>query len=44
MQYDSQAFMDTFDRGDERERRQRFIRRMEHKLHAKERLAWRVGQ
>ena len=38
------AFMDDLDRFDERERRQRFLRRMEHKLHAKERLAWRGWQ
>ena len=39
MDYDGQAFMDGFDRIDEHQRRQRFLRRMEHKLHAKERLA-----
>jgi hypothetical protein len=37
MQYDAHTLMDNFDKWDNRERRQRFLRRMEHKLNAKER-------
>ncbi len=36
MYYNEEALMATFDRWDNRERRQRFLRRMEHKLRAKE--------
>jgi hypothetical protein len=36
MYYDEDALMESFDKWDNRERRQRFLRRMEHKLNAKE--------
>lgn len=36
MAFDTDALMDTFDKWDSRERRERFLRRMEHKLNAKE--------
>ncbi len=36
MYYDEDALMESFDKWDSRERRQRFLRRMEHKLNAKE--------
>ncbi len=36
MYYDEDAFMENFDKWDNRERRERFLRRMEHKLNAKE--------
>ncbi len=34
--YDEDALMESFDRWDNRQRRERFLRRMEHKLNAKE--------
>ena len=34
--YDEDTLMESFDKWDSRERRQRFLRRMEHKLNAKE--------
>jgi 16S rRNA G527 N7-methylase RsmG len=34
---DKDMLMETFDRWDSHERRERFLRRMEHKLNAKER-------
>lgn len=34
--YDEDTFMETFDKWDNRTRRLRFLRRMEHKLNAKE--------
>jgi len=34
--YDEDMLMESFDKWDNRERRQRFLRRMEHKLNAKE--------
>jgi hypothetical protein len=36
MYYDEDTLMENFDKWDNRERRQRFLRRMEHKLNAKE--------
>lgn len=36
---DADALMETFDKWDSRERRERFLRRMEHKLNIKERSA-----
>ena len=36
MYYDEDTLMESFDKWDNRERRQRFLRRMEHKLNAKE--------
>lgn len=39
MSYDEDSLMETFDRWDRQERRQRFLRRMERKLYAKYRLA-----
>jgi hypothetical protein len=36
MTYDEDRLMETFDKWDSRDRRKRFIRRMEHKLNAKE--------
>lgn len=36
MSYDEDTLMESFDKWDNRERRQRFLRRMGHKLHAKE--------
>ncbi len=36
MYYDEDALMESFDKWDNRERRQRFLRRMEHKLNSKE--------
>jgi hypothetical protein len=39
MQYNEDALMDTFDRWDQQERRQRFLRRMERKFYAKYHLA-----
>ena len=36
MYYNEEALMESFDKWDNRERRQRFLRRMEHKLNAKE--------
>lgn len=36
MVYDEDMLMESFDKWDNRERRQRFLRRMEHKLNAKE--------
>lgn len=36
MSFDEDDLMKTFDKWDESERRERFIRRMEHKLNAKE--------
>ena len=41
MVYDEDMLMESFDKWDNRERRQRFLRRMEHKLNAKE---YRVSQ
>jgi hypothetical protein len=37
MSYDEEILMETFDRWNARDRRQRFLARMEHKLNAKER-------
>ncbi len=34
--YDEEQLMESFDKWDSRERRSRFLRRMEHKLRAKE--------
>ena len=39
MRYDEEALMETFDRWDQRQRRQRFLQRMERKFNAKYRLA-----
>ncbi len=36
MSYDEEMLMESFDKWDDRDRRERFIRRMEHKLHVKE--------
>ncbi len=36
MTYDEDMLMDTFDKWDDRDRRERFVRRMEHKLNSKE--------
>ncbi len=36
MHYNEESLMDTFDKWDDRDRRERFIRRMEHKLNVKE--------
>lgn len=36
MKYDEDTLMDTFDKWDNRARRERFVRRMEHKFNAKE--------
>jgi hypothetical protein len=36
MSYDEELLMETFDKWDDRDRRARFVRRMEHKLNAKE--------
>jgi hypothetical protein len=36
MSYDEESLMETFDKWDDRSRRERFVRRMEHKLNAKE--------
>lgn len=36
MTYDEDNLMETFDKWDDRDRRERFIRRMEHKLNSKE--------
>ena len=36
MSYNEDQFMETFDKWDDRNRRQRFIQRMEHKLYTKE--------
>jgi hypothetical protein len=36
MTYDEEALMDSFDKWDNRAKRTRFIRRMEHKLNLKE--------
>jgi|GEM_PF-1645791 hypothetical protein len=38
MSYDEDALMETFDRWDRQERRQRFLRRMERKFYTKYRL------
>lgn len=42
MRYDEDAMMETFDKWDDRARRQRFLRRMEHKLNAKEQRIARI--
>ena len=34
--YNEEQLMETFDKWDNRVRRERFLRRMEHKLHSKE--------
>lgn len=34
--FDEETLMQTFDRWNDRDRRHRFLRRMEHKLHSKE--------
>lgn len=39
MRYDEEGLMASFDKWDSQERRQRFLRRMEHKLNAKEHRA-----
>ena len=36
---DEDTLMDAFDKWDSRERRERFLKRMEHKLHVKEQHA-----
>ena len=36
MHYNEESLMESFDKWDDRDRRERFIRRMEHKLNAKE--------
>ena len=36
MYYDEDALMDSFDKWNDRKKRERFIHRMEHKLQAKE--------
>lgn len=36
MHYNEDALMDTFDKWNDRDKRDRFRKRMEHKLHAKE--------
>jgi hypothetical protein len=36
MSYDEDQLMESFDKWDDRERRERFIKRMEHKLYIKE--------
>jgi hypothetical protein len=36
MSFDEDMLMQSFDKWDDRDRRERFIRRMEHKLNAKE--------
>ncbi|CAN5341981.1 hypothetical protein BH09PAT4_BH09PAT4_08670 [soil metagenome] len=36
MSYEEESLMDTFDKWDSRDRRERFVRRMEHKLRSKE--------
>jgi len=38
MYYDEESLMDTFDKWDDREKRERFIRRMERKLRSKSRF------
>ncbi|MGH7142133.1 MAG: hypothetical protein ACREF5_01510 [Candidatus Saccharimonadales bacterium] len=38
MRYDEDTLMENFDRWDNQERRQRFLRRMERKFYAKYRL------
>ncbi len=35
--FDSDALMETFDKWDSKDKRERFLKRMEHKLNAKER-------
>lgn len=37
MYYDEDALMESFDKWDDRDRRERFLKRMEHKLNVKER-------
>lgn len=37
MHYNEESLMESFDKWDDRERRERFIKRMEHKLNLKER-------
>jgi hypothetical protein len=37
MDYNEDAFMENFDKWDDQDRRDRFLKRMEHKLNAKER-------
>lgn len=39
MIYDEDALMDSFDKWDSRVKRERFLKRMEHKLHSKEQRA-----
>lgn len=39
MRYDEEALMETFDRWDRQDRRQRFLQRMERKFYVKYRLA-----
>ena len=36
MYYDEDALMESFDKWDNRVKRERFLKRMQHKLHAKE--------
>jgi hypothetical protein len=36
MTYDEEALMDNFDKWDNRVKRERFLKRMQHKLRAKE--------
>jgi hypothetical protein len=36
MHYNEDALMESFDKWDDRDRRDKFLKRMEHKLHAKE--------
>lgn len=42
MSYDEDALMEKFYKWDDRVRRQRFLRRMEHKLNAKEQRVMRA--
>lgn len=37
--YDEDKLMELFDRWNQKDQRERFLRRMEHKLHAKEHRA-----
>jgi hypothetical protein len=40
MTYDEEALMENFDKWDNRVKRERFRKRMEHKLHAKEQRSY----
>jgi hypothetical protein len=41
MYYDEESLMETFEKWDSRDRRERFLKRMEHKLNAKEHRTFR---